>query len=189
MMRTMIERGPHTVPRGLLRFYILRLLSENPMKGYEVITRIEERTAGFWKPGPGSIYPMLESMRTEGLIRAATTSKKAVSGKSGKMLQISGRGKKALEHFRENAKSRMHSQERTIFRIFGDIIYPGLDLDELVLVERRKDTERLKNMLDDEYMTKISLDKKRKFLEEYAKIVQEELELVEREMTDTEAKE
>lgn len=184
-----MEKGPHTVPRGLLRFYILRLLSEKPMKGYEVIMRIEERTEGFWKPGPGSIYPMLESMRKGRLIRAAATSRKTVSAKSGNVFQISERGRKAIEDFRENVRSRMNTQARTVFNIFGDIVYPGLKPDELALIERRRDIERLKNILSDEYLTTISADRKRKFLDEYAKIIQEELELVRKKMPDTEAKE
>jgi DNA-binding PadR family transcriptional regulator len=159
------------------------------MKGYEVITRIEERTEGFWKPGPGSIYPMLESMRKEGLIRAAATSRKTVPGKSGNTFEISEKGRKTLEHFRENVKFRIQTQATTLFRIFRDIVYPGLEPDELALIERRRDIEKLKNILSDEYLTRLTVDRKRKFLEEYANIIQKELELVKKEMTVTEAKE
>ena len=46
------------VPRGLLRFLVLKMLSEKPMSGMEIIEEIETQT-GSWKPSPGSIYPLL----------------------------------------------------------------------------------------------------------------------------------
>ena len=44
------------VPRGLLRFLVLKMLSEKPMSGTEIAKQIEEQTGGRWKPSPGSIY-------------------------------------------------------------------------------------------------------------------------------------
>lgn len=39
------------------------------MHGYEMIKEIEERTQGAWSPSPGSIYPTLQMLEDEGLIR------------------------------------------------------------------------------------------------------------------------
>jgi DNA-binding PadR family transcriptional regulator len=55
--------------RGLIRGAILHLLDERPMHGYELITELEERTGGRWKPSPGSVYPTLTALEDEGLIR------------------------------------------------------------------------------------------------------------------------
>jgi len=74
------------VPRGLLRFLVLKMLSEKPMSGTEIAEQIEEQTGGRWKPSPGSIYPLLSWMLnkgfteevpkgTEGLKRYTFTSK------------------------------------------------------------------------------------------------------------------
>ena len=38
---------------------VLTLLDERPMHGYELITVLEERSGGRWKPSPGAIYPAL----------------------------------------------------------------------------------------------------------------------------------
>jgi DNA-binding PadR family transcriptional regulator len=38
------------------------------MHGYEMITEIEERSGGFWRPSAGSIYPTLQLLEDEGLI-------------------------------------------------------------------------------------------------------------------------
>jgi len=54
------------VPRGLLRFLVLKILSEKPMSGAEIAEQIETQTSGRWKPSPGSIYPLLAWMLKKG---------------------------------------------------------------------------------------------------------------------------
>jgi DNA-binding PadR family transcriptional regulator len=39
------------------------------MHGYEMIKELEERTGGAWAPSPGSIYPTLQMLEDEGLVR------------------------------------------------------------------------------------------------------------------------
>lgn len=48
--------------------WLLLLLSERPMFGYEIIRELEKRFSGFWKPKPGTIYPALEKLEQEGLL-------------------------------------------------------------------------------------------------------------------------
>ncbi len=54
--------------RGDVRTAILRLLSEAPMHGYQIISEIETRSQGAWKPSPGSVYPTLQLLTDEGLV-------------------------------------------------------------------------------------------------------------------------
>src|ERR687897_1351037 len=54
--------------RGDVRAAILALLAERPMHGYEMISELETRTGGVWRPSPGSIYPTLQLLEDEGLI-------------------------------------------------------------------------------------------------------------------------
>jgi DNA-binding PadR family transcriptional regulator len=56
--------------RGDVRLAILRLLAEEPRNGYQIMQAIEERSAGSWRPSPGSVYPSLSQLEDEGLIRA-----------------------------------------------------------------------------------------------------------------------
>ena len=56
--------------RGDVRTAVLALLAEKPMHGYQIIQQIEERSGGSWKPSPGSVYPTLQLLADEGLIRA-----------------------------------------------------------------------------------------------------------------------
>lgn len=56
--------------RGDVRAAILALLAEEPMHGYQIIRELEERTAGAWKPSPGSVYPTLQMLEDEGVLRS-----------------------------------------------------------------------------------------------------------------------
>ena len=57
------------VPRGLLRFLVLEMLSEKPMSGAEIAEQIEKQTGGRWKPSPGSMYPLLAWMLDKGFTK------------------------------------------------------------------------------------------------------------------------
>jgi DNA-binding PadR family transcriptional regulator len=54
--------------RGNVRAAVIALLAERPMHGYEIIQEIAERSGGWWKPSPGSIYPTLQLLADEGLV-------------------------------------------------------------------------------------------------------------------------
>jgi len=63
-------RGPR-VRRGDVRAAILDLLAEGqPWNGYQIIQEIGARTQGVWRPSAGSVYPALQQLEDEGLIRA-----------------------------------------------------------------------------------------------------------------------
>jgi DNA-binding PadR family transcriptional regulator len=62
-------RGGPRARRGDVRAAVLALLADRPMHGYEMIKEIEERSEGAWTPSAGSIYPMLQLLEDEGLIR------------------------------------------------------------------------------------------------------------------------
>jgi len=62
--------GGPKVRRGDVRIAILALLAEEPMHGYQIIGEITERSGGAWKPSPGSVYPTLQQLEDEGLVRS-----------------------------------------------------------------------------------------------------------------------
>ncbi len=53
--------------RGL-RMWVLSLLMRGPKNGAEIMSAIEEMSQGWWRPSPGSVYPLLESLVQEGLV-------------------------------------------------------------------------------------------------------------------------
>jgi DNA-binding PadR family transcriptional regulator len=56
--------------RGALLAAVLTLLDERPMHGYELITELEDRSEGRWRPSPGAMYPALKKMVTHDLVTA-----------------------------------------------------------------------------------------------------------------------
>ena len=54
--------------RGL-RHWILYVLKDSPKTGAEVMDTMESMSQGWWRPAPGSVYPLLESMKSDGVVR------------------------------------------------------------------------------------------------------------------------
>lgn len=48
------------------------------MHGYELITELEARSSGRWRPSPGSVYPALGRMEEDGLVTAEERDEKKV---------------------------------------------------------------------------------------------------------------
>jgi len=67
-------RGPRgrgrKARRGDIRTAALLLLNEEPRNGYQIMQEVEERSDGVWRPSPGSVYPALQQLEDEGLIRS-----------------------------------------------------------------------------------------------------------------------
>jgi DNA-binding PadR family transcriptional regulator len=67
-------RGPRgrgrKARRGDIRTAALLLLAEEPRNGYQIMQEVQERSDGVWRPSPGSVYPALQQLEDEGLIRA-----------------------------------------------------------------------------------------------------------------------
>jgi DNA-binding PadR family transcriptional regulator len=59
------------VPKGFLRFRLLKMLNEKSLSGSEIMSEMEKETNGYWKPSPGSIYPLLAWLQDKGYINEA----------------------------------------------------------------------------------------------------------------------
>lgn len=91
------------VPKGFLRYHVLRALSENPMSGSELMEDIEKYTGGCWKPSPGSIYPLLSWLQDNSYI-------KDIPAENGlKRYELTQSGKALLE---EQSKIRQQFREQ-----------------------------------------------------------------------------
>lgn len=72
------EPGGRFIRRGDVQLVLLQLLSEKSMHGYEMIKALEEKSAGFYKPSPGSVYPTLQMLEDQGFIESAKNERKKV---------------------------------------------------------------------------------------------------------------
>jgi DNA-binding PadR family transcriptional regulator len=64
------RRAERVFDQGDLRFVILKLISEAPRHGYEIIKEIEEKVGGAYSPSPGVIYPTLTLLEELGYVTA-----------------------------------------------------------------------------------------------------------------------
>lgn len=69
---------PPVFAHGHLRLYLLSLLAESPMHGYDVILSLEERFGGTYTPSAGTIYPRLAKLEEEGLVTKTVDGRKTV---------------------------------------------------------------------------------------------------------------
>src|SRR5258708_35339551 len=63
---------------GHLRLYLLSLLAERPMHGYELIQALGDRFGGTYVPSAGTIYPRLAKLEEEGLVTKEADGRKTV---------------------------------------------------------------------------------------------------------------
>lgn len=63
-------RGRGRMRRGDIRVALLRSLLDGPAHGYEIISRLEEKSGGLWRPSPGSVYPTLQLLEEQELLRS-----------------------------------------------------------------------------------------------------------------------
>jgi DNA-binding PadR family transcriptional regulator len=87
----------NVIPQGLLKPYILRLLSEKPMHGYEIMEEIFEHTKGLWRPGPSAVYPTLTWLEEKGYIEEVEGQVKGE--KARRPYQITEKGREALRDY------------------------------------------------------------------------------------------
>ncbi|HJW96586.1 MAG TPA: PadR family transcriptional regulator [archaeon] len=128
-------RPMFSVPRGFMEMHILRIL-QNPHHGYEIIKHIEQECS-YWKPSPGSVYPILRKLRKSRLISEKTFGKRKVY-----ILTKAGREKvKKFDLHKDEVKGKMIA----LFRLIGeDVNKTGFGKDFEIFERIRKDPAKLK---------------------------------------------
>ncbi len=70
--------SPAVFGHGHLRLYLLYVLDDRPMHGYEIIQALSDRFGGTYVPSAGTIYPRLAKLEAEGLVTKETDGRKTV---------------------------------------------------------------------------------------------------------------
>ncbi len=64
-------RAGRMLAQGDLRLIALNFIAEEPRHGYEIIKLVEEKTADWYSPSPGIVYPTLTHLEEAGYVTAA----------------------------------------------------------------------------------------------------------------------
>ncbi|MCY0860166.1 MAG: PadR family transcriptional regulator [Sulfolobaceae archaeon] len=62
-------RGPERLRKGILKALVLEALNDGPKSPYEIIKYISVKFNNLYKPSTGSIYPVLRTLSSEGLVK------------------------------------------------------------------------------------------------------------------------
>ncbi len=126
--------APQGAPRGLLVHWMLRRISLKPTYGFEILNEIEAKTEGAWRPGPGSVYPLLKKMVSLGYVESDTGEGKRTDQRLYKVT------KKGAEHLRQTSDVFKTIGKRwSAFRgILVDMIEPDAVPDFLLMATRRQ---------------------------------------------------
>ena len=81
------------IRRVFLKYIVLKIIKDKPTHGYNIIKTITLRSKGCWTPSTGSIYPILESLESNGLIQS-----KEMEERRRKVYSITYKGIVALDH-------------------------------------------------------------------------------------------
>ena len=141
----MVERWTKragSVPRGLLRFLVLNMLSKKPMSGVEIVEVIEKETGGRWIPSSGSVYPLLASLQDKGFTREMP------SGEAGiKRYALTDKGKALFEKQITLGQKMLSKLEFLVPLLIGRF---QLDPNDEELLERTREPAQrvVKTLLD-----------------------------------------
>src|SRR5271155_4856615 len=69
-------RARRMLAQGDLRLIALAFIAEAPRHGYEIIKLVEEKTADWYSPSPGIVYPTLTYLEEAGYVTASTEGSK-----------------------------------------------------------------------------------------------------------------
>ncbi|MFG1821215.1 PadR family transcriptional regulator [Microbispora bryophytorum] len=108
---------PRKAKRGDVRAAILALLAEEPRNGYQIIQEIAERSQGGWKPSPGAVYPALQQLTDEALVRAEETDGR-------KTFQLTEAGRAYIEEHGDEVRAPWEEMTPDI----GDNVHELFDL-------------------------------------------------------------
>lgn len=143
------------VPKGLLRYFSLKLIQREPMSGSEIMESMEEYTD--WRPSPGSIYPMLANLQENGLIEPYKNTDPDL-----KRFQITEKGTTELkeayrhpDHFgaRQKSMRKMYwilhkGMPKDVYDSFSNLLdIVGTTYEKILESEEHK--QELKQVLDD----------------------------------------
>lgn len=97
--------GHRRAGRGAMVPIILRALLTKPMHGYEIISHLEEKSHGFWRPSAGSIYPNLQLLEERGLVTSTDENGK-------KVYSLTDEGRKEAEKIDKTFKAHWEHREQ-----------------------------------------------------------------------------
>ncbi|MBN1245436.1 PadR family transcriptional regulator [Candidatus Bathyarchaeota archaeon] len=130
------------VPRGLLRFLVLNMLSKKPMSGVEIVEVIEKETGGRWIPSSGSVYPLLAWLHDKGFTNEMPSEETGI-----KRYALTAKGKALVEKQITFGQKMLNKLEFLVPLLIGKFQFDPND--EKILSRTKEPAQRVvKTLLD-----------------------------------------
>ena len=130
------------VPRGLLRFLVLNMLSKQPMSGVEIVEVIGKETGGRWIPSSGSVYPLLASLHEKGFTNEMPSEEPGI-----KRYSLTAKGKALFEKQITFGQKLLSKLEFLVPLLIGRFQFDPND--EKILARTREPAQRVVRTLLD----------------------------------------
>src|SRR5258707_10799940 len=105
-------RAGRMLAQGDLRLIALALIAQEPRHGYEIIKLVEEKTADWYSPSPGIVYPTLTYLEEAGHVTASAEGSK-------KLYAITDEGRAWLEANRDVVDAVLDRLTALGVRVYG----------------------------------------------------------------------
>ncbi len=157
--------------------YILHRLSIEPQSGYGLMESLQATTEGAWRPGPGSVYPILKALEKKGFVKAQTR-----GGRSKHVYSITAEGRRELEASRDVFEKFSYQRWQRFRGLMLEVLSPKM------LAERiRGGFDYQQSMWDRILSSNDILDKEKTFLlKEYKLQVEWQLDWVNSKLLESE---
>jgi DNA-binding PadR family transcriptional regulator len=99
--------------RIFLKYIVLKIIRDRPTHGYDIIKTVEQRSNGRWTPSAGSIYPILEDLEKNGIIRSEDIERK-------KVYAITPKGEIAFDRMTEKKRQLLLEMIQVIDDVTGE---------------------------------------------------------------------
>jgi len=129
-------------PRGLLLYYVLHSISIKPRHGYELLQDIDSKTEGAWRPGVGSVYPILKKLLNRGYVKADAPGE----ADNRKVYSITGKGEEMVKQLGD-VFSGSYQRWMAMRRLYFDLLDPA-GLSNMFVEGSKKQFELTKELLE-----------------------------------------
>ncbi|MCH8109545.1 MAG: PadR family transcriptional regulator [Chloroflexi bacterium] len=86
------EYWEYLIKKSVSRYFLMSMLYQRPMHGYEIAKSIETCCEGWCKPTDGMIYPTLKEMESDGYIECVP---EVIGGRKRKVCHLTEKGRDA----------------------------------------------------------------------------------------------
>jgi len=122
---------------------MLHRISKSPTYGYEILTELEQKTEGAWRPGAGSIYPLLKKLEREGFIASEQTGGRKIDHRR---YTITEKGIDRVRQSKEMFKM-MSSKFSRMRWVFLDLLDPS-EISEYIVEGTKKNFETVRELAE-----------------------------------------